>query len=246
MSIVSELNQVIPLLVGGGGALGVATKSIAFIREGQKGVRLRFGRAVRDKNGKVREFGPGPHALIPFVHSLPRRHVRQEMARCESEEVMLADNTVFIVSAVALFRVTSVYKALFEIDDLETSIEDICQAAIRSVLSQKNASDVGNLQEISGSLLALVREQTGSWGVEFISFNLTTCAPTAHTAELMLIEMQATRRADALTKISETLEVDVRHLDPGIAAAIIGTPVVSTISNRHVSRKPEDEEYDEE
>ena len=105
MSLVNDLLPVATGLIGGGGAL---VKGIAFIREGQAGVKLRFGKAVRDKQGVPKVYGPGFQFMIPFVHSLVRRHVRQTALRSDLPHIMLADHTVFEVSTVVIFRVTNV------------------------------------------------------------------------------------------------------------------------------------------
>ena len=66
---------------------------------------------------------PGFLFLIPKVDSLVRRHVRQQTIELNEQEVILKDNTIWVVSAVVFFRVKDIYKALFEIDDLDGGVQ---------------------------------------------------------------------------------------------------------------------------
>jgi regulator of protease activity HflC (stomatin/prohibitin superfamily) len=42
-------------------------KSFRFVREGERGIKLRFGKAVRKKGGTPKVIEPGFAWLIPFV-----------------------------------------------------------------------------------------------------------------------------------------------------------------------------------
>jgi regulator of protease activity HflC (stomatin/prohibitin superfamily) len=60
--------------------------------------------------------------MIPWVDSLAKHHVRQQTIRFDNQEIMIKDGLIFSVNAAVIFRVTDIYKALFEIEDLHTGV----------------------------------------------------------------------------------------------------------------------------
>ena len=82
-----------------GSALVTVFKSIAFVQEGQRGVKLRFGKAVRYQTGKSagqpKIVDPGFVFMIPFIDKLQRRHVRQETIRLDYQKIMFKDGMIF-------------------------------------------------------------------------------------------------------------------------------------------------------
>src|SRR5262245_65899537 len=100
-----------------GSALVTVFKSIAFVQEGQRGVKLRFGRAVRYRTrknaGRPKIVDPGFVFMIPIRDKLQRRHVRQEAIRLDYKTIMFKDGTIFQVTAMLLLTCTDVFKAMF-------------------------------------------------------------------------------------------------------------------------------------
>jgi hypothetical protein len=128
-----------------GSALVTVFKSIAFVQEGQRGVKLRFGKAVRYRTGKnagqPKIVLPGFVFMIPYIDKLKRRHVRQETIRLDYQKIMFKDGMIFQVSAMLLFTVTDVFKAMFEIEDLGDAVETLGLAILREELSSHRQSD---------------------------------------------------------------------------------------------------------
>lgn len=255
MSIVGDLLPTLLPLLGGGASV---VQGIRFVREGEAGIKLRFGKAVRYKTGpyagQAKVIQPGLRLLIPFVDTLVRRHVRQQTIRSDNQEIMLKDKTVFHVSAVTIFKVVDVYRALFEIDDLDGSIDDFCMAVLRDYLSQKDAEGLESTQQMSEEMFDLLVAKGAEWGVEFISFRLTNCSPSSQTAELILTKSLTERRTEALEGVAPKFGGSLADINPSLAAALVGIPVAATISGaRHGRKRTTDkaghvtatEEYDE-
>src|SRR5262245_14203957 len=116
-SLIAQLPYQALVLLGS--ALVTVFKSIAFVHEGQRGVKLRFGKAVRYRNGKnagqPKIVEPGFVFMIPFIDKLQRRHVRQETIRLDYQKIMFKDGMIFQVSAQLMFTVTYLYSAMCEI-----------------------------------------------------------------------------------------------------------------------------------
>jgi regulator of protease activity HflC (stomatin/prohibitin superfamily) len=199
--------------------------SLRFVKEGERGLVLRFGQVVR-KNGKPRIMEPGFLFLVPKVDSLVRRHVRQQTIELNEQEVILKDNTIWVVSAVVFFRVKDIYKALFEIDDLDGGVRNLCMGELRTVLQNLPKYEaIKEIDSVSRALMDSVARSADEWGIEIINFRLTNCMPTAETATFVTAQTAVSARVKALQ------DAGVLH-DPQLAAALLGAPVVASLGRR--------------
>jgi regulator of protease activity HflC (stomatin/prohibitin superfamily) len=75
LSLLAEAPYQVLVLLGS--ALVTVFKSIAFVQEGQRGVKLRFGKAVRHRTRENADqpkiVAPGFVFMIPFIDKLKRR-----------------------------------------------------------------------------------------------------------------------------------------------------------------------------
>lgn len=221
---------VIAAIIGGTVSL---IKSFKFVHEGELGIRLRFGKAVC-KKGKPFVIKPGLIILIPFVDTLRRRHVRQQTLSFTRQRIVLSDGLIFEVSAIVLFKVVDVYKALFEIDNLDDSISDLCMSFLREEISSYDHLKLAKKQEeISERLLEKVQDFSNDWGIEFFRFSLTDCAPTPETANLINVEVGSSLRVKALIKSAEELNLSLDNMPPSLQAVLVGIPLVASLGETY-------------
>lgn len=223
-----------------GGITGVF-KTVKFVQEGELGIKLRFGRALRNKDNIPKIIKPGFVLLIPFVETLKRHHVRQQTLRLENQKVMIVRGLIFNVSAIVILRVKDIYRALFEIDDLDNSLTDLSMGILRDVLVNKEYSELSNMEEISSELLHKLQEKAEEWGVTFIQFKLTDCAPTPETAPLVSAEAGVRMKMEALKFAAEKMGIEFLAISPVFAAALVGIPLVTAVTNEiRVNRQQDD------
>lgn len=204
-------------------------KSFKFIQEGEQGIKLTFGKANRDRNNKPVIIQPGFAFLIPWVQSLKRHHVRQQTHRLNYQSITLADGLIYNVSAIVIFKVSDIYKALFEIEQLDQSLVDLSMGVLREVLSAKRHNELQNMRSISSELLEQLRDRTDQWGVELIQFNLTDCAPSKESAPLVTVEAGVRLRLAALK--SATKDGNIDSMTDILAATLVGMPLVASVTN---------------
>lgn len=212
-------------------AIGSFIKSIRFVHEGERGVKLRFGKALRDNAGQPRVFEPGFTLLIPFVDTLRRRHVRQQTRHFPYQRIKLKDGLIFNVEAIILFRVKDVYRALFEVDDMDTTVDDIGMTIVRDEISNRTHSELEQNGAISDKLLQQIKPFAEQIGIEVIRFGLTDCAPTAETANLLNAETAVKLRLEALKKACVNEKCSWDSLHPSLAAALIGIPLTANVGD---------------
>ena len=195
----------------------------------RQGGRARAGAALRAGGAQERQaphIEPGFLFLIPKVENLVRRHVRQQTIELNEQEVILKDNTIWVVSAVVFFRVKDIYKALFEIDDLDGGVRNLCMGELRTVLQHLPRYDaIKEIDAVSRALMESVARRADEWGIEIIDFRLTNCMPTPETATFVTAQTAVSARVKALQ------DAGVMH-DPQLAAALLGAPVVASLGRR--------------
>ena len=203
-------------------------KAFRFVHEGEQGIKLRFGKAVRNKQGEPRVIKPGFAFLVPFVDTLKRHHVRQETIRFDHQQIMIQDGLIFNVSAIVIFRIKDIYKALFEIENLEYSIEDLGMGILRDEISKRSYTELEDTEKISQKLLDIIRQKAEEWGIEFIQFKLTSCAPSTESAHIIFSKIGVRFKLEALREASSIIaELDI---DSGLASVLVGTPLVASTS----------------
>jgi hypothetical protein len=152
---------------------------------------------------------------------------------------MVQDGLIFNVNAIVIFRIKDIYKALFEIENLEYSIEDLGMGILRDEVSKRSYTELEDTERISSKLLEVIRNRAEEWGIEFIQFKLTSCAPSTESANLIFSKIGVRFRLEALKEASATLsQLDI---DSGLASVLVGIPLVAStnVTLKQANRRPE-------
>lgn len=213
------------------GAIFTLAKTFKFIQEGERGLKLRFGKVVKNRNGEPKVIEPGFTLLIPYVESLVRHHVRQQTVSLRNQRIMTSDHLIFNVSAMVNFRVNDIYKALFEIDDLDDSLTDLSMAILRDILSKKSYRELSDMEKISKELLEELKQKSEEWGVEFVQFKLTDCAPTAETSHIVTAETGVELKLSSIITALQKRSVPVDKLSPQFFSVLMGNPLVTNVGS---------------
>ncbi len=228
-------------------ALFTFFKGMRFVKEGERGLKLRFGKVVRHKDGRPKVMEPGFIILIPYVESLVKRHVRQQPIPLDEQVITLKSGLTFRVAGILFIRVEDIYKALFDISDLDLSVKEEGMGRVRDIVAgHEDHSDLAETEKIAETIKQKIREKTDSWGVLTEDFRITVCAPTPESAVVVNLAAAAKQRIDSIKLVSEQLGVPVTELvESGLASVLVGAPLVSQASSTSVrkSRKlPEGED----
>ncbi|MDP3954614.1 MAG: SPFH domain-containing protein [bacterium] len=211
-----------------------AFKSLGFVREGERGIRLRFGVAEKNNRDPSKGFvirGPGMVFLIPFVDSLEKRHVRQQTVNLINQEILIGGAFPFTVSAVIVYKVSDVYKALFEISGLEESLANVATVMLQEELIKSDFENLAKEDQTSGVLLERLQGVASDWGVEIIDFGLTDFKPAPEIVSIISLSEGINLKIAAIKKGAELLGIPVEQMPSSLAAALIGIPVVSTLND---------------
>ena len=233
MTFPTELIGAVASIVGGG---GTALAAFRFVKEGEQGIKLRFGKAVRHASGPLKGepivFEPGITALIPFVDSMHTRHIRVQTLELQGQSITIVNGLSYIVDAVVRFRVKKIYNALFVVDDLDLVMNNVAMTVLRSVLTPTaSAEEMAHTDQMSEKLTGALKAHENEWGTEIEEFSVISCVPTAESQQIVTAAAGVKIRLKALK--DELGENEIFRY-PQLAAALIGVPVAVAIGHERV------------
>jgi len=198
-----------------GAMLGIVTtifKTFRFVKEGEKGCILRFGKLHRLRD-------PGFIIMIPFVENLETIHVRETTTELPQQTITLNDNYIIRVSAVLVYKVVDAAKALYNISKVNEAVVDIAMTVLRHEFAKKSYADVAEFDKINEELLVDLKQLTETWGIAFLHFRVSSLEPADGTAEILLMKARAEKQTEAnkilLDNLLEQKEVmDAADLPP--------------------------------
>lgn len=219
-------------------ALFTLFKGMRFVKEGERGLKLRFGKVVRNRAGEPKVMEPGFIILIPYVESLVKRHVRQQPIPLDEQVITLKSGLTFRVAGILFIRVEDIYKALFDISDLDLSVKEEGMGRVRDIVAgHEDHSDLAETEKIAETIKQKIREKTDRWGVLTEDFRITVCAPTPESATVVNLAAAARQRAESIKQVAEQLGVPLGELvETGLASVIVGAPLVSQASSYSVRK----------
>ena len=141
-------------------ALLVLSSAIKILREYERGVIFRLGRAIGAK-------GPGLILLIPIVDKMVRIQLRTVAMDVPPQDVITRDNVSVKVNAVIYFRVLDATKAVLEVENYLYATSQIAQTTLRSTLGESDLDELLSKREkINQELQAVIDRHTEPWGIK--------------------------------------------------------------------------------
>ena len=200
--------------------LVVLYMSIFVVKEGERGITLRFGKVLRDDENKPLVYAPGLHFKIPFIESVKMLDARIQTMDNQADRFVTKEKKDLIVDSYIKWRISD-----FSRYYLATGGGDISQAEVllKRKFSDRLRSEIGRLDvkdivtDSRGRLTLEVRDalNSGSAGTED--------------------EVSTPAADDAIAKAAERIEAEtngkVQVINPNSMAAL-GIEVSEAIYNR--------------
>jgi len=138
----------------------ILTSAIKVLREYERGVVFRLGRAIGAK-------GPGIIFLIPIVDKMVRIQLRTVAMDVPPQDVITKDNVSVKVNAVIYFRVLDANRAVLEVENYLYATSQIAQTTLRSTLGESDLDELLSKREkINQELQAVIDRHTEPWGLK--------------------------------------------------------------------------------
>ena len=175
----------------------VAIASIRIVQPYQKGVIERLGRYLRTVQ-------PGLTLIIPFVDSIQKVDMREQVVDVPPQEVITKDNVVVTVDAIVYFEATDPVKLVYNVADFYNAATKLAQTNLRNVVGELELdSALTSRDHINTRLREVLDEATDKWGVRVVRVEIKRIDPPADITQSMHQQMKAEREKRAAILESE-------------------------------------------
>ena len=138
--------------------------SIKILREYERGVIFRLGRALPQPKG------PGIIAVFRPFDQIVRVSLRQEVLEVPPQDVITRDNVTIKVNAVITLRVLDPAKAVIEVANYVYQTSQFAQTTLRSVLGEVELDGLLSHRDVLNQRIQnIIDQRTEPWGVKVVS-----------------------------------------------------------------------------
>jgi regulator of protease activity HflC (stomatin/prohibitin superfamily) len=138
--------------------------SIKILREYERGVIFRLGRALPQPKG------PGIILVFRPLDQIVRVSLRQEVLEVPPQDVITRDNVTIKVNAVITLRVLDPAKAVIEVANYVYQTSQFAQTTLRSVLGEVELDGLLSHRDVLNQRIqTIIDQRTEPWGVKVVS-----------------------------------------------------------------------------
>lgn len=165
----------------------LAAKSIKILRPYEKAVVERFGKYQRTVES-------GLIFIIPFIESITKVDLREQVVDVPPQEVITKDNTVVIVDCVIFYEVTDPFNAVYNVVNFYQAITKLAQTNLRNIVGDLELDETLTSREmINTQLREVLDEATDKWGTRVVRVEIQRIEPPTDIVDAMSKQMKAER-----------------------------------------------------
>lgn len=165
--------------------------SLRIVKQYEKGLIIRLGKYHSTADS-------GLIFLVPFIDSLIKVDMREQVINVIPQQVITKDNVVVTVDAVIYYKVVDPVKAEFEIQDFGLAATTLAQTNLRNLIGDKQLDETLTARDsVNTTLRMILDEATNAWGVKVSKVELQKIDPPVDITEAMSKQMKAEREKRA-------------------------------------------------
>ena len=176
----------------------VALIVVLFLIAGVKIVRP-YERGIVERLGKYKETKEsGLQIILPFIDTIKRVDMREQVVDVPPQEVITADNVVVSVDAVVFYEPTDPQRLVYNIANFVLAITKLAQTNLRNLVGDLQLDGaLTSRDRINAALREILDEATDKWGVRVVRVEIQRIDPPPDVMAAMHEQMKAerTRRA---------------------------------------------------
>lgn len=165
----------------------MAAKSMKIIRPYEKGVVERLGKYTRTVSS-------GLVLIIPFVETIKKVDLREQVVDVPPQDVITKDNTAVVVDCVIFYEVTDPFNAVYNVVDFYQAITKLAQTNLRNIVGDLELDETLTSREmINSQLRAVLDSATDKWGTRVVRVEIQRIEPPKDIVDAMSKQMKAER-----------------------------------------------------
>ncbi len=146
--------------------IGLLALSLRIVAEYERLVVLFFGRFQGVKM-------PGLRIVVPGVQRAFRVDLRVITMDIPTQDVISRDNVTVRVNAVLYFRVVDPEKAILQVEDFNTAVNQLSQTTLRSVLGQHDLDEMlSERDKLNENIQVIIDKRADAWGIKVINVEI--------------------------------------------------------------------------
>ena len=173
---------------------GAVTGLFVIVYDGQHALRFTLGRARS-------VVGPGIHFKVPLLQTFKVEETKH--TTLEPQVIQLSDNLVYEVDCKVVYQIVNLRKALIEVDDLVTGLQNRVVIAVQQIVSRKDRKTVTDVEAMCAEIREELRSVEDQWGVRILQFGFSNIAPSPTTLEITQLELLAHEKQSLFDELRE-------------------------------------------
>jgi len=178
--------------------IGYALGSAKLINEGNEALVERLGRYHR-------KLKPGLNFIVPLVDSIVMEDTtREQILDIKPQKVITKDNVYLEVDGVVNWRIMSMEKSFYKIDDIQISLANLATVELRANIADRTLSEtISSRNQMNQSLLQVLNQVSSEWGVEIIRVDIQSITPPESVQKSVAEQQAAVIRKQAAITTAE-------------------------------------------
>jgi regulator of protease activity HflC (stomatin/prohibitin superfamily) len=196
--------------------LGIARLSIRIVREYERLVVFRLGRALGAR-------GPGLLLLIPIVDSGVRVDLREMYFDVEPQTCITKDNAPLSIDFLVYMKVINALHSVLEVENFRGASRGIAATSLRALVGDMHLDDVLSKRDQLNELLQVkLDEVTNRWGIKVTAVEIREIIPPREIQDAMSRQMSAERhRRATVTEAEGAREAVIKRAEGDKQARIL-------------------------
>lgn len=209
-----EIQLIISLITSGLVALGllylcykVFFAAVHVIEDNEAAIVTRLGRFRR-------ELGPGLNFIWPFAEKIAFKEGLQERTLdVPPQEVITKDSISIQVDAIIYWKIISVKKVYYEVDNLKESLKEVAMSTLRAKIGGLELQETYSFQEqINSQLIYELDSIISQWGVRITLVKIQNIEVPERLQESLELQQVAASRKQAMMQDIEGLTIAAKEL----------------------------------
>jgi regulator of protease activity HflC (stomatin/prohibitin superfamily) len=158
-----------------------------------------YERGIVERVGKYKETKEsGLQIIIPFVDTIKRVDMREQVVDVPPQEVITSDNVVVSVDAVVFYEPTDPKRLVYNIANFVLAITKLAQTNLRNLIGELQLDGaLTSRDQINATLRTILDEATDKWGVRVVRVEIQRIEPPPDVMAAMHEQMKAERERRA-------------------------------------------------
>ncbi len=208
---------------------------IRIIPEGYKGLVLRLGKYSRT-------ISPGLNFIIPYIESVQRVDIREQVMDIPKQEAITLDNVSCMIDGVVRFKVVNPQVAIFKVQNYLNQISAKSQTALRDIIGSVFLDELlSQRTTVAEQIKAIVDIAAENWGVDISAVEMQNIEIPGDMKRAMAQQAEAERdRKARIIKAEGEKEASVKLSEAaGILAKNQGALSLRTLQTlKEISADP--------